>query len=117
MAQHFQYLVIYYSPDTLRGAKINLGLILLAAVAEETAVRFISDWQRIHSLHPDGDIEVVKAICRDIEQQVKRGDAAEIVRMMEDSFSNTIQVSARMDCVGRDPDEAMNTLTVLYLTR
>jgi hypothetical protein len=116
MAQRFQYLVIYYSPDIVRSARINLGVILLTPTAKTPAVRFISDWQRIQSLHLDGDIEVVQAICRDIEHQVKRGDAEEIVRVMEDSFSNAIQVSARLDCESVDPDEAMNTLASLYLT-
>jgi hypothetical protein len=34
---------------------------------------------------------------------------------MEDSFSNTIQVSARMECETGDPEEAMSSLAALYL--
>jgi hypothetical protein len=116
MEQHFQYLVIYYVPDVLGSARINLGVILFAPNAKTPGVRFISDWRRIQSLHPEGDLNVIQAICRDIEQRVRAGDAEEVVRVMEDSFSNAVQVSARMNCESQDSDQAMNNLAAIYLT-
>lgn len=114
VTQQLQYFVIYYSPAGVFGsARINLGVVLLAQDASD--VRFIDDWGRVQSLQPDADIELFQAMCREIEERIKHGNADEMIRVIEDSFSNMIQVSERMECQADDPVRAMNDLASEYL--
>lgn len=113
MTQQLQYFVIYYSPRVFESARVNLGVVLLAQDASD--VRFIDDWGRVQRLHPDADVELFQAMCREIEERIKHGNADEMIRVMEDSFSNMIQVSERMECQADDPVRAMNDLAAEYL--
>lgn len=114
MAPLLEYFIVFYAPEALGNTRINLGIVLLCPDGK-ASVRFVSDWKRIQDLQPDSDIEMVRAICNDIEKQIKNQNAHEIVRIMEDSFSNEIQLSERMQCQTNDQVEVMNGLAVRYL--
>jgi hypothetical protein len=115
MANCLQYFVIYYSPNALGRGKINLGVVLLDLATKNNSVRFIRNWERVQSFHPDGDIELLQAICREIEERINGGDAENIIRLMEDSFSNDIQISERMEYHGSDVRSTMIDLVTTHL--
>lgn len=115
MKQQLQYFVIYYCSELPRNARVNLGVVLLAQAGNASDVRLIDDWERVQRLQPDADIELFRAICRDIEERIKHGNADEMIQLMEDSFSSAIQVSKRMEYQADDPVRAMNDLAAAYL--
>ncbi|MGA8762073.1 MAG: DUF3037 domain-containing protein [Candidatus Sulfotelmatobacter sp.] len=115
MTRNLQYFVVYYFPGIVGSARINLGVVLVTPDEKMSHVRFIDDWERVKSLEPDTDIELFRAICSDIEERIKHGGAKEMIRVMEDTFSNVIQVSDRMEYEADDPVRAMNDLASKYL--
>lgn len=103
--------MIYYSPTALGFARLPLGVVLIDPVIKARAVRFIKDWDRVKHLDRHADLEVIRAICRDVEERIQSEDAEEIIRVMEDSFSDAICVSDRAAVyAGDDPDQTMNEL-------
>jgi Protein of unknown function (DUF3037) len=115
MTQRLQYVVVTYSPYALETLRINLGVVLWAPESKATDVRFADDWTRVRNLDPDADIEVLRATCRDIERHIRQGDAGDIIRLMEDSFSNAIQISPRMEYASENPIRAMDELAAAHL--
>jgi hypothetical protein len=114
MTQRLQYFVIFYSPEIVKNVRINLGLVVLAPDPKATCVCFVSDWDKVRHVWPDAEIELLRATCCEIEARIKAGDE-EIIRVMEDSFSNVIQVSDRMDYFADDPIRAMDELAEVHL--
>ena len=115
MVQHLQYFVVSYSPEAIGNVQINLGVVLIAPDAKLIDARFVDDWGKVRLLRPRADIGLLRAICLDIQERIKHGDAEEIIRIMEDSFSNTIRVSERMEYDSDNPVRALDELATAHL--
>jgi len=116
MTQRLQYFVVFYSPGA-GNLRVNLGVVLLGADSEAKDVRFAQDWDWVHNICPDADLGLLSATCREIEKRIKHGDAEEMIRLMEDSFSNAIQISDRIEYLTDNPSCAMHELAALLLSR
>src|SRR5262249_2632143 len=68
-------------------------------------------------LNSEADIEVLEAVHSDIRQLFAAGGSGreQIVKVINDSFSNTIQLSPRKACVTTSPQEEIEKLAKLYL--
>jgi hypothetical protein len=92
-----EFFVLRYVPDAVKGEFVNFGLVAFAGGsngAELIDVRFTRDRSRLLCLDPRADVEVLEALQKELRQEIGqiRSEAA-LLRRIEDSFSNVIQLS------------------------
>jgi hypothetical protein len=116
---HLDFILIRYVPSVVRGEFITIGVILFDPVSLAQGfcdACFITDWQRIESFDPDADLDMLQAIASDIQGRVRSPThRVRFLEMMEDSFSNSIQLSPRSRCITEDPMSAIEVLARLCL--
>lgn len=95
-----EFLLLRYVPDAVKGEFVNFGLLALENGPDGSSlvdVRFTKDWGRVQCLDPQVDVDVLEALQREIRQEVgQTRERAALLKRMEDSFSNLVQVSAVM---------------------
>jgi hypothetical protein len=98
--RQLEFFVLRYVPDAVKGEFVNFGLLAFENEPNGTALvdaRFTKDWGRVKCLDPQADLDVLEALQRDIREEIgQTKDRAALLRRMEDSFSNVIQVSPVM---------------------
>ena len=120
MAEKIQcrFFVLRYAPDAVKNEFINVGLVLLPP-AGGAQVRFTRDWSRVLCLDPDADVEMLQALENDMRNQLREmnGDRDLILRRIQDSFSNAVQLSDFQACLASSAVEEADELARLYLER
>ncbi len=120
MAERMQcrFFVLRYAPDAVKNEFINVGLVLLPP-AGGAQVRFTRDWSRVLCLDPDADVEMLQALENDMRNQLREmnGDRDLILRRIQDSFSNAVQLSDFQACLASSAVEEADELARLYLER
>jgi hypothetical protein len=98
--RQLEFFLLRYVPDAVKGEFVNFGVMALANGpngAELIDVRFTKDWSRVLGLDPQADLEVLFALEKEIRREVGRTkEQVTLLKKMEDSFSNLIQVSPGM---------------------
>src|SRR6185312_16557527 len=116
--KHCEFFLLRYVPDAVKDEFVNIGLVLLQRNAKGTEfadVRFTRDWRRVRCLDPEADVEVLQALERDIRGQLRQArDREVLLRKLDDSFSNLIQVSPTKGCLAEEPAKEMETIARLY---
>ncbi len=78
-------------------------------------MRFTRDWRRVRCLDPQADVEMLEALERDIRGQLRQArDREALLRKLDDSFSNLIQVSPTKACLAEEPAKEMEIIARLY---
>jgi|SRR5579864_347700 len=120
MADRLQcrFFVLRYAPDAVKNEFINVGLVLLPP-AGGAQVRFTHDWSRVLCLDPEADVEMLQALESDLRNQLREmnGDRDLLLRRIQDSFSNAIQLSDFQACLAESPVTEADELARLYLER
>lgn len=92
-----EFFLLRYVPDAVKGEFVNFGLITLGDGGkgpEVIDVRFSRDWGRLTCLDPQADLELLEKLRQEIQLEVGQArDRAALLKRMEDSFSNVIQLS------------------------
>lgn len=95
-----EFFLLRYVPDAVKGEFVNFGVLALENSAETSAlvdVRFTKNWGRVQCLDPQVDLDVLEALKREIQREIgQTRDKAVLLRRMEDSFSNLVQISPVM---------------------
>jgi hypothetical protein len=116
--RQLEFFVLRYMPDAVKEEFVNIGLVMFEPVANGNGfadVRFRRDWRRVWCLDPDADVEMLQALERDIRKQIlNTHDREMLVRKLQDSFSNTIQVTAMKGCEAEEPQAEIEALARLY---
>src|ERR1700682_5309954 len=114
-----EFFLLRYVPDAVKDEFVNIGVVMVepggngAGFAE---VRFTRDWRRVRCLDPQADVEMLAALERDIRGQLgTTQDRAILLRRLEDSFSNVIQLSPAKGCLAEDPVVEIETMASLFL--
>ena len=106
-------------PNAVKGEFVNFGIILFERAANDAGfadVRFTNDWKRVRCLDPQADITFLAELETDIRTHlIKTGGREDLIRRIEDSFSNAIQLSGVKGCLSEDPTQELQLLTRLYL--
>ena len=114
-----EFFLLRYVPDAVKDEFVNIGVVMMEAGANGNGfsdVRFARDWRRVRCLDPQVDVEMLEALEREIRGQLGEvRDREQLLRRLEDSFSNVIQVSAAKGCLAEDPVREMETMAALYL--
>ncbi len=117
--RQLEFFLLRYVPDAVKDEFVNIGLVMVepgtngAGFAE---VRFTRDWRRVRCLDPQADVEMLEAMEREIRGQLgQTHDRELLVRRLEDSFSNLIQISPAKGCLAEDPAVEIETMAAMYL--
>jgi hypothetical protein len=123
-SRQLEFFLLRYVPDAVKDEFVNIGLVMVEAGANgaETNesrfadVRFTRDWRRVRCLDPQADVEMLEALERDIRGQLAiTHDRDVLLRRLEDSFSNVIQLSAAKGCLAEDPGAEIEAMASMYL--
>jgi len=92
-----EFFALRYVPDVVKGEFVNFGLVTFADGgdgSEVIDVRFARDRGRLLCLDPQADLELLDALQKELRQEIGQSrDQAALLRRIEDSFSNVIQLS------------------------
>ncbi len=113
-----EFFLLRYVPNAVTERFVTIGLIVREPGPDGSgfaAVRFTKDWREAQHLDPEIDLEMLEALERDFRQQLKEtGSCEALLKRLEDSHSNIIQLSSRKSCVTTDPDKETKALESTY---
>ena len=115
--RQLEFFLLRYVPDAVKDEFVNIGVVMVEPGANGAGfadVRFTRDWRRVRCLDPQVDVEMLEALEREIRGQLN-GDRATLLRRLEDSFSNVIQLSPVKGCLAEDPAHEIDTIASIYL--
>lgn len=116
-----EFFLLRYVPDAVKDEFVNIGVILLESGRNGQGyanVRFTSDWRRVRCLDPTVDLEMLKEIEEELRRDLTQGKGPQDVRRrLEESLSNTLQLSSVKACLTDSPEEEIERLSRLYLER
>ncbi len=114
--QPCSFFLLRYVPDAVKNEFINFGLVLMppAAPAE---LRFSKDWSRVRALDPQADLELLEAVENELRDKLQNPapDRDAVLKRIEESFSNALQVSEIKGCLAGSPAQEADFLARLYL--
>lgn len=114
--QPCSFFLLRYAPDAVKNEFVNFGLVLLpqSAAAE---LRFSKDWSRVRGLYPHADFELLEALENELREKLQDAspDRGTVLKRMEDSFSNALQISEIKACLADSPAQEADFLARLYL--
>jgi hypothetical protein len=117
--RQLEFFLLRYVPYAVKDEFVNVGVVMVEAGVNGggfAEVRFTRDWRRVRCLDPQADVEMLEALEREIRGQISEGkDRATLLRRLEDSFSNLIQLSPAKGCLAEDPVAEIETMASLYL--
>jgi len=117
--RQLEFFLLRYVPDAVRDEFVNIGVVMVEPSEDGAGfadVRFARDWRRVQRLDPGADVEMLETLERDI-----RGSLAEVkdrealIRRLQDSFSNAIQLSPTKGVLADEPTLEIEALASLYL--
>lgn len=113
--RQFHCVVLQYAPNPLDDAVFNIGVILFDPHEFRNGfcdIAYFPNWQsKVAELDPQADIDTLELTIRDIEQRLRNTETRqEMLRQIEDSFSNTIRASPPMTRNTLDPQRELQTL-------
>lgn len=123
MAERLQceFSLIRYVPDVVKGEFANIGVVLREAGHEDGAtVRFTRDWSRVRCLDPDADVELLEALEAEIAERLRAGvdarvNAKPVLATLEDTLSNSVQVTEMRATLAESLPAEMEQLMRLYV--
>jgi len=117
--RQLEFFLLRYVPHAVRQEFVNIGVLMVEGGANGAVfadVRFAKDWRRVRCLDPQADLDVIDALLREIRAEVGEiRDRATLLKRMEDSFSNVIQLSAPMAVVTETPAEEIETVVSMFV--
>lgn len=127
--RQLEFLLLRYVPDAVKGEFVNVGVVVLeggAAGGGFADLLFTRDWRRVKCLDPEVETEMFEALEAEIRSRLnsqavdcsKGGMALPqrewIVKMLEDSFSNALQVTDTKAVLAEDPAAELTKLVEMY---
>lgn len=111
-----EFFLLRYVPDAVKDEFVNIGVVLLEADVGFADIRLTRDWRRVRCLDPSVDVEMLEAMEREVRSRLADlQDRALLVSKLEESLSNTVQLSAVKGCLTDDPRKEIEDLASLYL--
>lgn len=113
-----EFFLIRYVPDTVKNEYVNIGVLLREADRpEESVLRLTRDWSRVRCMDEDVDTELLEALEVEIQQRILLGkhDFKPIMSVLEESFSNSIQMSEGRACLAESIALELDLLMQLYV--
>jgi hypothetical protein len=115
-----EFFLLRYVPDAVKDEFVNVGVVMLEGGESGFAeVRFTRDWKRVRCLDPEADVEMLEGMEQEIRERLREGGANRdwLLKRMEDTFSNAIQVTPTKAVLAVSPEEELGRLAEMYLER
>jgi hypothetical protein len=114
--QQCTFFLLRYVPDAVKNEFVNFGLVLMAPAAP-AEIRFSKDWSRVRALAPQADLELLEAMRNELRDNLQSvsPDREAVLKRIEDSFSNALQISEIKACLADSPAHEADFLAQLYL--
>ena len=111
------FFLVRYVPNLVRDECVNLGLFLYSPAERYLGCLFTDDFRRIKRFHPQADLEFLRELQEDFEQQIDahERDLEGYIREMQESFSNLIQLTPPRTCFLADPQAEIQRLFERYV--
>jgi DUF3037 family protein len=117
--RQLEFFLLRYVPDAVKDEFVNIGVVMVEAGANGggfAEVRLTRDWRRVRCLDPQADVEMLAALEREIRGQLATTHDREVLlRRLEDSFSNVIQLSPAKGCLAENPMDEIEAMASMYL--
>ncbi|HUK26428.1 MAG TPA: DUF3037 domain-containing protein [Terriglobales bacterium] len=116
--KQFEFFLLRYVPDAVKGEFVNIGFMLHEAGASETKTSLVTitdDWKRAKCMNPDLDLEVLSGIGPQLQRELDEAGWDKVLHKMQDQFSNGIEVSPAMALQAADSAQAADRLMKDYL--
>ena len=121
-----EFLLLKYVPDPVRNEFVHVGVILRemgedgrpGAVA---SVKFTSDWRRVRCLDPDADVGMLEGLESELRRRFEAERSGEeigrrgLMHVLEDSFSNSVQVTRAKAYLAESVDAGVEELMRMYV--
>ena len=115
-----EFSLIRYVPDVVKGEFTNIGVLLRASTADgrsDVIVRFTRDWTRVRCMDADADLGLLESLEAEIAARL--ADPASlskpILQVLEDSFSNSVQLSEPRATLAESVAIELDLLMQLYV--
>jgi hypothetical protein len=112
-----EFALIRYVPDVAKGEFTNIGVVLRAEGAEAD-VRFTRDWSRVRCMDAHADIDLLESLESEIAERLHGGDVGAVkpvLTVLEDSLSNSVQMSEMRGALAENLSAEMDALMRLYV--
>jgi hypothetical protein len=117
--KQLEFFLLRYVPDAVKDEFVNIGVVMVEGGVNGGGfadVRFARDWRRVRCLDPQADVGMLESLEREIRGQlVSTHDREVLLRRLEDSFSNVIQLSPTKGCLAEDPVAEIEAMASIYL--
>jgi hypothetical protein len=113
-----EFSLVRYVPDVVKGEFTNIGVVLRAAGEPAAQVRFTRDWSRVRCMDPEADVELLESLEGEMAVLLERqavGDAKPLLGLLEDSLSNSLQLTAMQGTLAENLPAEMEQLLKLYV--
>lgn len=111
-----EFFLLRYVPDAVKDEFVNIGVVMLEADAGFADIRLTRDWRRVRCLDPGVDVEMLEAMEREVRARLADvTDRDLLMRKLEESLSNTVQLSTAKGCLTDDPRKEIEELASMYL--
>ena len=119
-----EFFLIRYVPDVVKGEFANIGVVLREATAPggggaASVVRFTRDWARVRCLDADADVGLLEALEGEIGNRLRSGvsarDPKAVMEVLEDSLSNSVQMSPVGACLAENVATEIELLMKMYV--
>jgi hypothetical protein len=116
--KHLEFVLLRYVADTIRQITLPIGIVMYEPGREGkfADVQFTRDWRQVRCIDPQADVEMLAALEEEIRSRlVLYDDRSEVLRQLQDSFSNVVQVSRAKACLAEDPAHEIKAMASMYL--
>ena len=126
-----EFLLLKYVPDPVRNEFVHVGVILremggdgrsgAGASGSVIAVKFTSDWRRVRCLDPDADVGMLEGLESELRRRFEAERMGEtnggrsLMHVLEDSFSNSVQVTRAKAYLAESVDAGVEELMRMYV--
>ncbi|SRR5258708_7276748 len=116
-ARRLKFMVLRYAPSVLSERFVNIAVLSYEVDTGSFAdARFLDGWESALRLDPNADVEMLGALKQEIQSgwpSIERREM--LLRMILDSFSNSVQISDEQTCLTNNPESEMRDLVFRYL--
>ena len=126
-----EFFLIRYVPDVVKGEFVNIGVLLRPAdggaggtaggtgSGAGTRVRFTRDWARVRCMDAEADTGLLEALEGEIAGRLAVGvsarDPKSVLEVLEDSLSNSVQMTAPRATLAENLLSEMDQLMRMYV--
>ena len=123
-----EFFLIRYVPDVVKGEFVNIGVLLREAAGSGRAraeggtrhsVRFTRDWARVRCMDAEADVALLESLEAEIAARLAGGvsalDPKPVLAVLEDSLSNSVQMSEPRATLAENMASEMEQLMRLYV--